>query len=197
MKMKKQFTLVELIIVMVIIFMLMSIIMSVIIESKGTAVKQDTAVKMKNLESAIKDFKSEYGVFPYSDKVSNADISIETNGYRYWTTSYTGSMTVDNKITYQDLIDTLNGNNSRNLCFLQVNKNGMYKDYWDEDFFVAINLNQDNLGIAEKVIDSNATDGAFINMDVAIWSAGRDGLNNFNSPVSAIGDNNDNLYSWR
>jgi len=81
--------------------------------------------------------------------------------------------------------------NAKNLKFLAVQKPGVFRDPWRQDFVVVLDTNYD------KRVDADPTRGPYktVYAPMAIWSVGRNGVNQMGQGKQ-FGKGYDDLNSW-
>ena len=183
--MKRNFTLVEILVVIGIVAVLAAMLLAGLGGATGKAENAKAKSQIKDLQNAIAQFQLEYNKLPkpkgYDGKVLDSD------QYK-WLLKVLAGETPGNASTY--------GNpNTRKKQFLALDKDDNYLDPWDTEFQVVFENGY------KKGIDAASVDGLvvrknqtnFKNYDVLIWSRGRDNK----SSDSKRGDptNEDNVYS--
>ena len=182
--MKRNFTLVEILVVIGIVAVLAAMLLAGLGGATGKAENAKAKSQIKDLQNAIAQFQLEYNKLPkpkgYDGKVLDSD------QYK-WLLKVLAGETPGNASTY--------GNpNTRKKQFLALDKDDNYLDPWDTEFQVVFENGYkkgiDAASVDGLVVPKNQTN--FKNYDVLIWSKGRDNKSN-----SDCGDptNEDNVYS--
>ena len=183
--MKRNFTLVEILVVIGIVAVLAAMLLAGLGGATGKAENAKAKSQIKDLQNAIAQFQLEYNKLPkpkgYDGKVLDSD------QYK-WLLKVLAGETPGNASTY--------GNpNTRKKQFLALDKDDNYLDPWDTEFQVVFENGYkkgiDAASVDGLVVPKNQTN--FKNYDVLIWSRGRDNK----SSDSKRGDptNEDNVYS--
>ena len=182
--MKRNFTLVEILVVIGIVAVLAAMLLAGLGGATGKAENAKAKSQIKDLQNAIAQFQLEYNKLPkpkgYDGKVLDSD------QYK-WLLEVLAGETPGKASTY--------GNpNTRKKQFLALDKDDNYLDPWDTEFQVVFENGYkkgiDAASVDGLVVPKNQTN--FKNYDVLIWSRGRDNKSN-----SDCGDptNEDNVYS--
>jgi type II secretory pathway pseudopilin PulG len=170
--MRRSFSMIEMLGVIIVIMILAGLLFPTISSIIEQGNKTKTKAKIVALQTAIMGYKSTYGYLPF-----------------------TPTKTADDKLTaaeYDILLDCLTAEDSppakkdlnpRGIRFLEK-KDAKYRDAWDNDFFVALDLNYDG------EVDSGKVTGASSNVgsETAIWSMGSDENDS---------TTDDNIVSWK
>ena len=183
--MKRNFTLVEILVVIGIVAVLAAMLLAGLGGATGKAENAKAKSQIKDLQNAIAQFQLEYNKLPkpkgYDGKVLDSD------QYK-WLLEVLAGETPGKASTY--------GNpNTRKKQFLALDKDDNYLDPWDTEFQVVFENGYkkgiDAASVDGLVVPKNQTN--FKNYDVLIWSKGRDNK----SSDSKRGDptNEDNVYS--
>ena len=184
--MKRNFTLVEILVVIGIVAVLAAMLLAGLGGATGKAENAKAKSQIKDLQNAIAQFQLEYNKLPkpkgYDGKVLDSD------QYK-WLLEVLAGETPGNASTY--------GNpNTRKKQFLALDKDDNYLDPWDTEFQVVFENGYkkgiDAASVDGLVVPKNQTN--FKNYDVLIWSKGRD-----KTSTSTSNDekdkNEDNVYS--
>ena len=184
--MKRNFTLVEILVVIGIVAVLAAMLLAGLGGATGKAENAKAKSQIKDLQNAIAQFQLEYNKLPkpkgYDGKVLDSD------QYK-WLLKVLAGETPGNASTY--------GNpNTRKKQFLALDKDDNYLDPWDTEFQVVFENGYkkgiDAASVDGLVVPKNQTN--FKNYDVLIWSKGRD-----KTSTSTSNDekdkNEDNVYS--
>lgn len=167
---KHAFTLVELLTVIVVIMILVGMLMPAIAMVRRKANEHRCLVLIKTLETAIKQYESQYGILPLTG--GGADILCSSS-------------------QYSSLIGCLTGTNPRHIKFVEptdVSSTTTYKDPWGNDLEVALDLDYDGAVDGDKIYGAGT-----LNTSVIIWSKGVDGQD---SSTDGDSSNEDNIKSW-
>ena len=184
--MKRNFTLVEILVVIGIVAVLAAMLLAGLGGATGKAENAKAKSQIKDLQNAIAQFQLEYNKLPkpkgYDGKVLDSD------QYK-WLLEVLAGETPGKASTY--------GNpNTRKKQFLALDKDDNYLDPWDTEFQVVFENGYkkgiDAASVDGLVVPKNQTN--FKNYDVLIWSKGRD-----KTSTSTNNDekdkNEDNVYS--
>ena len=192
--MKRNFTLVEILVVIGIVAVLAAMLLAGLGGATGKAENAKAKSQIKDLQNAIAQFQLEYNKLPkpkrddgkvYDGKVLNSD------QYK-WLLKVLAGITIDSD---DELAKYGSNPNTRKKQFLALDKDDNYLDPWDTEFQVVFENGYkkgiDAASVDGLVVPKNQTN--FKNYDVLIWSKGRDNK----SSDSKRGDktNEDNVYS--
>lgn len=191
--MKRNFTLVEILVVIGIVAVLAAMLLAGLGGATGKAENAKAKSQIKDLQNAIAQFQLEYNKLPkpkgYDGKVLDSD------QYK-WLLEVLAGETPGKASTY--------GNpNTRKKQFLALDKDDNFLDPWDAELQVVLEKGYKKGIVVQDMIGSNKT-GAyglvvpnggnyFKNYDVLIWSKGRD--NKQSDTDCGNKDNEDNVYS--
>ncbi|MGN0879058.1 MAG: type II secretion system protein [Oligosphaeraceae bacterium] len=197
--MKRNFTLVEILVVIGIVAVLAAMLLAGLGGATGKAENAKAKSQIKDLQNAIAQFQLEYNKLPkpkgYDGKV------LDSNQYG-WLLEVLAGETPDKASTY--------GNpNTRKKQFLTLDKDNNYLDPWDAELQVVFEKGYRKGIVVKDVLGSSKT-GAyglvvpngqknsdneyyFKNYDVLVWSMGRDGKQSKDDCGNK--DNEDNVYS--
>lgn len=197
--MKRNFTLVEILVVIGIVAVLAAMLLAGLGGATGKAENAKAKSQIKDLQNAIAQFQLEYNKLPkpkgYDGKVLDSD------QYK-WLLEVLAGETPGKASTY--------GNpNTRKKQFLALDKDDNYLDPWDKEFQVVFEKGYKKGIVVQDMIGSNKT-GAyglvvpngqtnsdskyyFKNYDVLVWSKGQD--NNQSEDDCGNKNNEDNVYS--
>ena len=173
---RKNFTLIELLVVITIIIILVGLAAGAYAVVMGKAKETKTRSSIVNMETAIEQYRSAYGYYPFTPSMAQADAIVNnevTGGYNILLTTLSGS---DQSL------------NPRKLKLMAIEGNGTLKDSWGNDLFVTLDLNYDEILLDSKLYGTGDLTGG-----IAIWSMGRDGAH---SATDADATNDDNISSW-
>lgn len=200
---RRNFTLVELLVVIGIIAILAGMLMAGIMYAPAKAQKAKAQAEITTLVNAIKQYESTYGVLPIpagaleesnkpkDGKLPNSDDS-GTNYYKQMILILQAD--TDNS----DYTAALKKKNKRNTKFLDVqgNDSGVFTDPWGNDYNVYLDATYDgkiDLGSSSDGIPGlNATDNVY-RYTVVIFSKGNDRKS---SKTASDKYNEDNVYSF-
>ena len=167
-----RFTLIELLVVVTIIL----IVMGLLIPAASTVLRKadinKTRTAVRTLQMAISQYETTYGILPFTNTYS-VDTTFENADY-------------DNLLSTLAALNT--DFNPKRVKFLEVDKNNEYLDAWDNDFYVALDL--DYSGTLD---DASVRGFGTLSTSVAIWSKGPDELE---SATDSDTENADNINSW-
>ena len=200
---RRNFTLVELLVVIGIIAILAGMLMAGIMYAPAKAQKAKAQAEITTLVNAIKQYESTYGVLPIpagaleesnkpkDGKLPNSDDS-GTNYYKQMILILQAD--TDNS----DYTAALKKKNKRNTKFLDIqgNESGVYKDPWGNDYNVYLDATYDgkiDLGSSSEGIHGlNVSDNVY-RYSVVIFSKGND-----RKSWKTVTDktNEDNVYSF-
>ena len=169
---KKPFTVIEILVAVGIIIVVMGLLIPAASTVLRKANMNKTRTAVRTLQMAIRQYEATYGVLPFTNEYSVDRLLTATD--------------------YDKLLQTLGARdvnfNPRLIKFLELDKNDNYLDAWDNEFFVAFDLDYDG------TLDDTVVHGiGQISTSLAIWSSGVDELEN---SVDNSSDNEDNITSW-
>ncbi len=202
---RRNFTLVELLVVIGIIAVLAGMLMAGIMYAPAKAQKAKAQAEITTLVNAIKQYESAYGVLPIPDGVSGDNIVF-------------GDSDSDSKkyrkmiAILQDTVDEIKGTdgdpwendedtrkkdakkNKRHSKFLDVQGNdvGQYVDPWGKNYFIALDGDYDGKITTSDIDGVNATSNVY-RFSVVVWSKGNDKKSNTTKTDKT---NEDNVYSF-
>ena len=173
---KRNFTLVELMIAIAII----AILAGMLIAAANGAIKKAEKAKAKSgaveLVNAIRHYQSEYGVLPVASFSSSSCLDGNT--------SKTAYQTFIKMLQGDDTACTSLGENSRRIQFLEKTNNGddedIYKDPWDKNFIIYVDHNQNGQisGITGLIKKADSDDDAIVYQPAVVLSYGPKGKSN-------------------
>ena len=183
---RRNFTLIELLIVIGIIAILAGILLPVLSGATKRADMTKAKAEITTLMNAIKQFESTYGVLPIPDGA----------GERLTAAQYTQLILIlqaeDEADDSSSTAITTNNKvkNSRKTKFLDVTRNrrGVFLDPWDAPYIVLMDIDYD--GQIATVPPGIATSSGIIYSSVVIWSTGPD------EDSGSSRTNRDNVYSF-
>lgn len=159
MRRTRTFTLIELLVVIAIIAILVGLLLPTIAVVKNKARNAEAKSEIRALETALAMFESTYGrpVLMSADYPSPVEDNVDAATYTY-------------------IINVLQNNhsdNTRSIRMLDVNTEegiGNFKDPWDNDYQICLDLDFD--GDIDSLTENGLTETIY--GSVAIWSFGRD-----------------------
>jgi prepilin-type N-terminal cleavage/methylation domain-containing protein len=189
MKRYNRFTMIEILAVVAIIGILVGILLPAIAVAKDKARKKEAAVKIKNLQIAIKQYKATYSVLPMSDAAATDDINVNSISDKY--------LQLLNMLTATDKGDNVtHKSNPRRIKFLDTKfdaaGNPVYQDPWGNDFYISLDITYDDQ-VNSAVVNGYTDNSGNLRSQVAVWSLGKDGVD---STSDAAKENEDNVSSW-
>lgn len=203
--MKRNFTLVEILVVIGIVAVLAAMLLAGLGGATGKAENAKAKSQIKDLQNAIAQFQLEYNKLPkpkgYDGKVLEVKRDKPKENQYKWLLVVLAGITPDDldnsdeKEIIKDLLKNYGNPNTRKKQFLALDKDDNYLDPWDTEFQVVFENGYkkgiDAASVDGLVVPKNQTN--FKNYDVLIWSRGRDNK----SSDSKRGDktNEDNVYS--
>jgi len=201
---RRNFTLVELLVVIGIIAILAGMLMAGMMYAPAKAQKAKAQAEITTLVNAIKQYESTYGVLPIPSgaleesnkpkdgKLANSDDS-GTNYYKQMILILQAD--TDNS----DYTDALKKKNKRNTKFLDIqgNDSGSYTDPWGNDYNVYLDATYDGKidlgsGSGNGIPGVNAS-GNVYRYSVVVYSKGHDRKE---SSTTSNPTNEDNVYSF-
>ncbi len=203
---RRNFTLVELLVVIGIIAILAGMLMAGIMYAPAKAQKAKAQAEITTLVNAIKQYESTYGVLPIpSGAVDTKDILKGQNG-RLPNSEDSGTNYYKQMILIlqadtdnSDYTDALKKQNKRQTKFLDIqgNESGTYTDPWGNDYIVYFDATYDgkidlSVGSGNCIPGVNTSDKIF-RYSVVIYSKGHDRKD---STTASNPTNEDNVYSF-
>ena len=201
---RRNFTLVELLVVIGIIAILAGMLMAGLMYAPAKAQRAKAQAEITTLVNAIKQYESTYGVLPIPPGALERDSDHKPRDGKLLAsgegdTNYYKQMILilqadtDNS----DYTDALKKKNKRNTRFLDIqgNESGVYKDPWGNDYVVYMDATYDgkiDLSGTDGIRGLNVPDKVY-RYTVIIYSKGND-----RSDWSTAKDrpNEDNVYSF-
>lgn len=197
---RRNFTLVELLVVIGIIAVLAGMLMAGIMYAPAKAQKAKSQAEITTLINAIKQFESAYGVLPLPDGV-DSDGELSDSDYDKMITILQADEDSD---AWKNLSAANKKKNKRRTKFLDIQGNdaGSYTDPWDNRYKVVVDATYDG-----KIVVSNGIKGLNVQKEtsgtnngkyvyrysVIIWGLGNDRKAN-DTPEHK--QNEDNVYSF-
>lgn len=214
----KNFTLVELLIVIAIIIILAAILIPTLSSAMEKAEITKGKTEITTLVNAIKQYESTYGVMPIPDdnkyKNTEDDVPLDDdkntpskNAYKWLILMLQAQTIDDNNNQTLKHFGTSNKYNPRKIAFLDISdtKPGILQDPWENNYKIIFDsdyngkITTKNSGATSTKpnetiwgIDTSPTGFAF-NFGVVVWSMGPDGKAN---NTASKKDNKDNIYSF-
>jgi len=175
---RPAFTLVEMLVVMGIIGLLVALLMPAIGSARNSAMKAQALNQVKGIETALKNYNVEYGMWPMLQETAPSAP----------TESLNGGVAVSNQTLYLLLGTNVNGRNPRKLVFLDAAQDnlvgGAYVDPWDSVYRYMCDFDNDGKTVVKftAAITTN-----LIGRGAGVWSAG---------PSGKVTNRADNVTSW-
>ena len=179
---QRQFTLVELLVVIVILGILMAILLPTISKAKEKAKIAKARSEIMSLKTAITMYETNYGVLPVPPDSTPNDPP-DSN--------------VHDDEDYDELIGLLSktgvdkdAGNPRGIKMLDVSRPGVFQDPWKHDYQIVIDDDYDGNIHASNI--PGVSESLGIPSSIVIWSMGPDGNDHsINTDLSNL----DNIYS--
>jgi type II secretory pathway pseudopilin PulG len=201
---RRNFTLVELLVVIGIIAVLAGMLMAGIMYAPAKAQRAKAQAEITTLVNAIKQYESTYGVLPIPPGALERDsdhkprdgklLNSEEGSTDYKKMILILQADTDNS----DYTDALKKKNKRNTKFLDIqgNESGVYKDPWGKDYNVYMDATYDgkiDLGSSSDGIPGlNVSDNVY-RYTVIVYSKGNDRKE---WKTAKDKSNEDNVYSF-
>ena len=202
---RRNFTLVELLVVIGIIAILAGMLMAGIMYAPAKAQKAKAQAEITTLVNAIKQFESAYGVLPIPSGVSGDNIVLDGKDYRKMI-----GILQDAVKELQDLGNDDNNpwkgesdsnkdkdlkKNKRHSKFLDIQGNdpGQFTDPWGNDYYVVLDGDYNGKIVTDKIDGVNASSNTY-RFSVIAWSKGNDRKSSSSSKTDKT--NEDNVYSF-
>jgi prepilin-type N-terminal cleavage/methylation domain-containing protein len=199
---RRNFTLVELLVVIGIIAILAGMLMAGIMYAPAKAQKAKSQAEITTLVNAIKQFESAYGVLPIPDGVTS-DGELSDGDYDKMITILQADETSS---AWNDLSAANKKKNKRRTKFLDIQGNdaGSYTDPWDNRYKVILDADYDGKIVVSSPITGlsvkKETSGTYNNKyvyryTVIIWGRGSDRKYEEGFDLRNDKKNEDNVYS--
>ncbi len=211
---KKNFTLVELLVVIGIITILAGLLLGALIRAPKKAEQAKIMAEVTTLTNAIRQFESTYGVWPFPAGEVTAEDAVGVDGNALSPTQYENmilmlqapkSLINDNTSRwYSDGFKEYRKLNKRAIAFLELHGNteGEFKDPNDENYNIVFDTNYDDIITMTKPIPGlkgdNSTSGKWkYRTPVIVWSKGADRtcVTGESNELLSNSKNQDNVYS--
>ena len=195
---RRNFTLVELLVVIGIIAILAGMLMAGIMYAPAKAQKEKAQAEVTTLVNAIKQYESAYGVLPIPTGALSSDGTLSSANYKL--------MIHLLQADAEGLSDTdekaLKKLNKRWTKFMDIqgNEAGVYTDPWGENYNVVFDANYDGKIIMDTPVPGlnvEAKSGKFTyRFSAIVWSTGNDRKCESGYDKRADKKNEDNVYSF-
>ena len=195
---RRNFTLVELLVVIGIIAILAGMLMAGIMYAPAKAQKAKAQAEITTLVNAIKQYESAYGVLPIPSGALSDDGELSSGNYKLMI----HILQADDEGLSDSDKEKVKKQNKRSTKFLEVqgNEAGTYTDPWGENYFIVFDANYDG-----KITTTNPIPGLNVaasgskytyRYSVIVWGKGND--RKFESSYDGRTDkrNEDNVYSF-
>lgn len=201
---RRNFTLVELLVVIGIIAILAGMLMAGIMYAPAKAQKAKAQAEITTLMNAIKQYESAYGVLPIPAGVTADNVVLSGNDYRKMiailqdTVKELQDLGSDDRNPWKSESDSRKKEdakkNKRNSKFLDIQGNdpGQYTDAWGNDYIVVLDGNYDGKIVTDEIHGVNASGNTY-RFSVVVWSKGHDRKS---SSTTTNKVNEDNVYSF-
>ena len=195
---RRNFTLVELLVVIGIIAILAGMLMAGIMYAPAKAQKAKAQAEVTTLVNAIKQYESAYGVLPIPTGALSSDGTLSSANYKLMIhllqADAEGLSDSDEK--------ALKKLNKRWTKFMDIqgNEAGVYTDPWGENYNVVFDANYDGKIIMDTPVPGlnvEAKSGKFTyRFSAIVWSKGNDRKCESSYDKRADKKNEDNVYSF-
>ena len=195
---RRNFTLVELLVVIGIIAILAGMLMAGIMYAPAKAQKAKAQAEVTTLVNAIKQYESAYGVLPIPTGALSSDGTLASDKYKLMI----HILQADDEGLSSSEKDIVKKLNKRSTKFLDIQGNdvGVFTDPWGEDYNVVFDANYNG-----KIEMSNPIPGLNVpassstftyRFSVIVWSKGNDRKCESGYDKRADKKNEDNVYSF-
>ena len=196
---RRNFTLVELLVVIGIIAVLAGMLMAGLMYAPAKAQKAKAQAEITTLVNAIKQFESAYGVLPMATTLTGDD-ALSTSNYK----KLIHLLQADAEGLSDDEEKALKKLNKRWTKFLDIQGNdpGTFTDPWGENYTVVLDSDYDGKITLSETDASSCIQGVNVEkksgkytyrFSVIVWSKGHDRKSN-STPSNK--QNEDNVYSF-
>ena len=196
---RRNFTLVELLVVIGIIAVLAGMLMAGIMYAPAKAQKAKAQAEVTTLVNAIKQFESAYGVLPMATTLTK-DGTLTSANYK----KMIHLLQADAEGLSSDEEKALKKINKRWTKFLDIQGNtpGEFKDSWGEDYNVVLDYDYDGKISIKEADAADCIPGVYVEkkdnkytyrFSVIVWSKGHDRIS---SSTATNKVNEDNVYSF-
>ena len=195
---RRNFTLVELLVVIGIIAILAGMLMAGIMYAPAKAQKAKAQAEVTTLVNAIKQYESAYGVLPIPSGALSDDGILGSNEYKMMIHILQAD---DEGLSDSDKA-IVKKQNKRSTKFLDIqgNEAGTYTDPWGENYFVVFDANYDGkITLTHPIpgLSVEAKGGKYTyRFSVIVWGKGND--RKYKDDIENAKDktNEDNVYSF-
>ena len=193
---RRNFTLVELLVVIGIIAVLAGMLMAGIMYAPGKAQKAKSQAEVTTLVNAIKQYESTYGVLPIPSGALSDDGTLSSDNYKLMI----HILQADDEGLNNTDKEKVKKQNKRSTKFLDIqgNEAGVYVDPWGEEYSVVFDAGYDG-----KIVLSNSIPGLNVEaksskytyrFSVIVWGKGNDRKSD--ATTANHKTNEDNVYSF-
>ena len=195
---RRNFTLVELLVVIGIIAVLAGMLMAGIMYAPAKAQKAKSQAEVTTLLNAIKQYESTYGVLPIPKDALSSDGTLSSSDYKMMI----HILQADDEGLNDSDKEKMKKQNKRLTKFLDIqgNEAGTYTDPWDEEYNVVFDADYDGKIVLSNPIPGLNTEAKSskytYRFSVIIWGKGND--RKYESGIDKANDkkNEDNVYSF-
>ena len=195
---RRNFTLVELLVVIGIIAVLAGMLMAGMMYAPAKAQKAKAQAEVTTLLNAIKQYESAYGVLPIPSGALSHDGTLKSEDYKLMI----HILQADDEGLNNTDKEKVKKQNKRSTKFLDIqgNEAGVFTDPWGEDYSVVVDNDYDGkitLVSAIPGLNVEAKESKYIyRFSVIIWSKGNDRKCESGYDKRADKKNEDNVYSF-
>ena len=195
---RRNFTLVELLVVIGIIAVLAGMLMAGIMYAPAKAQKAKAQAEITTLVNAIKQYESAYGVLPIPNGALSDDGTLSTDNYKLMIHILQAD---DEGLSNTDK-EKVKKQNKRSTKFLDIqgNEAGVFTDPWGEDYNVVFDANYNGkIEMTSPIPGLNvaASSSKFTyRFSVIVWCKGNDRKVEAGYDKRAHKYNEDNVYSF-